>query len=148
MGGIFGTISSKVVSEKDLRILAMHSRQRGREYSGLVYNNERGYVIKRFDYGIINALNKEKWSGFNVVIGNSSSSSKSILDSQPVVRDGIILIHDGIVVNEQDVWEKINIIRKSNNASEIIIGIVLKHFEDGGDIIDLPQKILTLCEGD
>jgi len=146
MCGIFGMISDKTVDEKKLRILAMHSRQRGKEFSGIVYNGENGYRIVRADYNITKVLNKEKWSGSSAIMGFSSPDSNVLLSYQPVVNNGSFLIRDGIIVNEQGPLNSYGI-KQSEKNSELITEIALKHFEEGGNIAELPRKILSLCEG-
>jgi hypothetical protein len=147
MCGIFGAISNGTINEKNLRSLAMYSRQRGFDSSGLVYNKENEYTITRADYDIMKLLKKDKWSGSNVVMGHSRLITNGLYDNQPVVRDGIFVIHNGIIVNEQEIWDSLDIQRHFQIDSETIIGIALKHFNEGGDLAELPKRILATCKG-
>ena len=103
MPGIFGEISNKKADEKNLRSIAMHSRQRGKNSSSIVYNNENYYRITRSDYDIAKVLSKEKWSDSCLVMGQSSPISDGLLNNQPVVNDGIFVIHDGIIINGKEI---------------------------------------------
>lgn len=147
MCGIFGVVSNGVVVEKTIRSLAMHSKQRGFDSSGLVFNNGKGYKITRADYDIMKLLRKNKWSSSNVVMGHSRLITNGLYDNQPVVRDGIFVIHNGIIVNEDDIWGKINVERRFQVDSEAIIGITIAHLDEGGDLAGLPNKILSTCQG-
>ena len=42
-------------------------------------------------------------------IGHSRLITNGLEDNQPVVRDGFCLVHNGIVVNETDVWKRIDV---------------------------------------
>lgn len=147
MCGIFGVISSREINKNHLRILAMHSRQRGSDSSGLVYHDGNGYNVARADYDIMQLLKKENWSGSNVVMGHSRLITNGLLDNQPVVRDGFFVIHNGIIVNEQEIWESLNLQRHFQVDSEAIIAIAIKHLDEGGDLIELPEQILSICQG-
>lgn len=147
MCGIFGSITNVAVKEKKLRFLAMHSRQRGSDSSGLVYYDGNSYKIERADYDITRLLKKVNWTSSNVVMGHSRLITNGLFDNQPVVRDGILVLHNGIIVNDKEIWESINIKQLYQIDSEVIIAITIKHLEEGGDFIDLPEKILTTCEG-
>jgi len=147
MCGIFGVISGRDINKNHLRILALHSRRRGRDSSGLVYYDNNGYKIVRADYDVMQLLKKENWSGSNVVMGHSRLITNGLLDNQPVVRDGIFVIHNGIIVNEQEIWESLNIQRHFQIDSEAIIAIVTKYLDEGGELMELPEQILSICEG-
>lgn len=147
MCGIFGIISDIKPRKEHLRILAMHSRQRGSDSSGLVYYDGNGYKIERADYDIMRLLKKGNWSSSNVVMGHSRLITNGFSDNQPVARDGIFVLHNGIIVNEQAIWKSIDLKRHFQIDSEAIIAIAIKHLDEGGDLVELPEKILSTCEG-
>lgn len=147
MCGIFGAISNNLIDKSKVSKIAMHSRQRGMDSSGLVYKNGEKYEIIRADFDIKNLLKKDKWWDSDIVIGHSRLITNGLLDNQPVVRDGMFLVHNGIIVNEEEIWKKINIERKFQVDSEAIIGVAIKFIEDGKDLEDLPNEILSICEG-
>ena len=47
----------------------------------------------------------------NYVLGHSRLITNGLFDNQPVVRDGLILFHNGIVVNDKYIWSSIGIDR-------------------------------------
>jgi glucosamine--fructose-6-phosphate aminotransferase (isomerizing) len=147
MCGIFGVISKEKVDGKNLFILAKHSRQRGSDSSGLVFSNENSYKITRADYDIMRVIRKEKWSDSKVIMGHSRLITNGLHDNQPVVRDGFILIHNGIIINEQEVWDSLSIQRNFEIDSETIIGVAIEHFKNQGNLLDLPKRILSSCQG-
>ncbi len=147
MCGIFGSVSIREVDDKKVLSLAKHSKQRGCDSSGLAVSDCKMYKITRADYDITKLLSKYKWSGSNVVMGHSRLITNGLLDNQPVVRDGMFVIHNGIIVNEDDIWSSINVKRLFQIDSEAIIGIAIKHLDDGGDFSQLPQQIFSKCQG-
>lgn len=147
MCGIFGEISDQVVNHENIKKLAMHSRQRGFDSSGLVFNYKDEFEIERADYDIGKLLKKGNWKKSNIVMGHSRLITNGLHDNQPVVRDDIFVIHNGIIVNEERIWESIEVDRCFEVDSEAIIGIAIDHLKKGGDILQLSEKILQTCEG-
>ena len=147
MCGIFGIISDCEINRNQLRKLALHARQRGRDSSGLLYFNKVGYKVKRADYDVDKLLKKHSNEHVGVIMGHSRLITNGLSDNQPVVRDGISLIHNGIIVNEEELWSSIDIERKYHIDSEIIIGVALEHLNNGGEIRDVPKKVIDKCHG-
>ncbi len=147
MCGIFGQVSSLKVDQNNLKALVKHSEQRGMDSSGLIYYDDSAYKVERADYKIEKLLNKVKPFGSQLVLGHSRLITNGLGDNQPVVRGNICAIHNGIIVNEEEVWNKLNVERKLKIDSELIVAISEQHLSEGGDISDLPKKILTLCRG-
>mgnify|MGYP003585412502 CR=1 FL=1 len=147
MCGIFGIISDQEINHDNLGVLALHARQRGRDSSGLVYYNGRDYNVSRADYDIRQLLKKEGNIHSNVVMGHSRLITNGLEDNQPVVRDGICVIHNGIIVNDQELWTSLNLERHFKIDSEVILGIALMHLEEGRSLADLSRVILSLCKG-
>lgn len=146
MCGIFGLISEKEINQNHLKFLSSHARQRGRDSSGLIHFTNNEYKIRRADYDISKLLVKNKIDS-TLVLGHSRLITNGLHDNQPVVRDGCFLIHNGIIVNFEEVWEKIDLKPKFQIDSEVILGVALNHLEKGGEIEELPNTILSLCMG-
>ncbi len=147
MCGILGVISSQKINKKNLHILAMYSHRRGSDSSGLVYCNGNNYKVSRADYDIIQLLKKENPINSNVILGHSRLVTNGLLDNQPVVRDGFLVIHNGIIVNEQEIWEFLDLPRYFQIDSEVLIAITMKYLDEGGELKGLPQQIFSMCQG-
>lgn len=147
MCGIFGQISKGKIQKDKLESLVKHSEQRGIDSSGLVYYEENSYKIARADYNIEKLLEKEKPFNSNIVLGHSRLITNGLGDNQPVVRDNICAIHNGIIVNEKEVWENLKIDRKYKIDSELIVAIAEEYLIDNNDISEIPNKILSYCRG-
>ena len=147
MCGIFGIIGDDEVNKRDLLTLAYHARNRGKDSSGLIYIDDQGYVASRADFDLKKLLNRDKYKHSKLVMGHSRLITNGMNDNQPVVRDGIFVLHNGIIINDNDVWSKINIERNFEVDTEILIGITLYHLNSGGKLEDLPKKIFEYCKG-
>lgn len=147
MCGIFGQVSKRKVNKKNLDKLVKHSEQRGVDSSGLIYYENSTYKIERADYNIEKLLNKVKPYDSQIVLGHSRLITNGLGDNQPVVRDNICAIHNGIIVNEKDVWNSIGVERKFQIDSEAIVAIASEHLANGGEVSDIPTKVLSLCRG-
>lgn len=147
MCGIFGQVSSTRVNQDNLKKLVKHSEQRGMDSSGLICYENSVYQIHRADYKIEKLLHDVKPYESKVVLGHSRLITNGLGDNQPVVRGNICAIHNGIIVNEDEAWKKIKVERKLGIDSELIVAISEKHLSEGGELLELPQKILSLCRG-
>ncbi len=147
MCGIFGLFSVGEINEAHLRRLALHARQRGRDSSGLLYHDGTGYEVRRADFDIRKLIDRLQGVRSTVVMGHSRLITNGLGDNQPVVRDGICVLHNGIIVNEDAIWAAVGKERMFQIDTEAINGIAAKHLEDGGAPEGLPGKILGLCKG-
>jgi len=148
MCGIFGIISSEAdVDKHKLEVLVSHAQQRGRDSSGLIYRTGENYRVSRADYDIKRLLKKERPWKSRVVLGHSRLITNGFGDNQPVVRDDLCVIHNGIIVNEDEVWGKLKVTRKYKIDSELIVAIAEEHLKENGELADLPGKIFGHCKG-
>ena len=120
MCGIFGILSNDQISILHLHDLAQHARQRGRDSSGILYTEGSSYQVSRADYDILRFLKKLGPLYTNFAMGHSRLITNGLSDNQPVVRDGLVLIHNGIVVNDDQVW--------SNISKPVNIELILRRF--------------------
>lgn len=147
MCGIFGVVSGSPVIRKDLDALVLHSQQRGRDSSGLILRNGDHYVVHRADYPITRLMGQVSTAKSDVVLGHSRLITNGLKDNQPVVRDGVVVLHNGIVVNHESVWKSLKLQRQLEIDTEVIAAIAIEHLQDGGDVATLPARVLELCEG-
>lgn len=147
MCGIFGVISKSKVSKPALQILANHARQRGRDSSGLIHKEDKVCHVQRADYDIKTLLSKVKPYLSTYVFGHSRLITNGLGDNQPVVRGDILVIHNGIIVNENDIWKNIEAKRLLKIDSEAIAAIAELHISNGKDLNLLPEAVLSQCKG-
>jgi glutamine---fructose-6-phosphate transaminase (isomerizing) len=147
MCGIFGQISKNSVNRRKLNKLVKHSEQRGIDSSGLISYEECGYKISRADYNIEKLINKVHPYNSNMVLGHSRLITNGLGDNQPVVRSNICVIHNGIIINEKDIWESLKVERKYTIDSEVIVAIAKEHLANDGKIQGIANKVLSTCRG-
>lgn len=147
MCGIFGIVSAQTIEPKDLSTLARHGEQRGQDSSGLVVAETGGYNVQRADYAIRKLLRSVSVPPTGFTMGHSRLITNGLSDNQPVVRDGIIVIHNGIIVNHADIWPTLGKERQLQVDSEVIAAIAAEHIEAGGAVEEIADKVLSACKG-
>ncbi len=128
MCGIFGLIVQKESDlepkfiKKSLTTLARLSESRGKDASGLVFRNESDGELRVVKGAVpITRLLKKKeivdqidniirQQGTFAVMGHArlvtNGSQSNAENNQPVVKDGVVGIHNGIIVNEKELWSR------------------------------------------
>lgn len=147
MCGIFGIISKENISKKELDLLAHHAEQRGRDSSGLFFSDLNGYSVFRATEPISKLLKTIKFPQSSFITGHSRLITNGLADNQPVYRDGVCVIHNGIVVNHESIWSSLNKERLQEIDTEVIAAIVAESIEQGESINDIAKKVLEKCTG-
>jgi glucosamine--fructose-6-phosphate aminotransferase (isomerizing) len=147
MCGIFGIISGSRINTKNLKKLVKHSQQRGKDSSGLITYNRNNYFITRADYEISKLLERVKPYESKIVLGHSRLVTNGMNDNQPVLRNGLICIHNGIIVNEEEIWQTCNLKRQLQIDSEAILALAEFYLNKSDDISGLAPFILARVQG-
>lgn len=146
MCGIFGIVNSNNGSKAAISRLAKHSEQRGKDSSGIVYSSNGSYCVDRADFKITKLINRIDFSRTNFVMGHSRLITNGFLDNQPVVRDNVIVIHNGIIVNDDEAWSFTKRKRDLQIDTEIINAIAADCI-DTSRIEEISKKVLEICTG-
>ena len=147
MCGIFGQISKKRISKEKFEKLVKHAKQRGVDSSGIVYYDTDVYKISRADYNIEKLLKNVNPYESKVAFGHSRLITNGFNDNQPVIRDRICVIHNGIIVNEQRIWDNIGLDRLCKIDSECIVATAQHCLKSGLSVDEIPEKVLSMCQG-
>ncbi len=147
MCGIFGVVSKNSINQDELELLARHAEQRGKDSSGLFFSNTLGYDIHRADTPITALLKRVSTATTGFVMGHSRLITNGLADNQPVYRDGVCVVHNGIVVNHEALWEQLGKTPKLVIDTEIIAAIAADYLENGGLVECIADKVLGLCQG-
>jgi glucosamine--fructose-6-phosphate aminotransferase (isomerizing) len=150
MCGIFGIISFSSLPADAFRTLAHHAEQRGRDSSGMMFWTGDEYKVVRADYPITRLLRECAPSQGNVshlLMGHSRLITSGLKDNQPVFYNGIAALHNGIIVNEAEIWRKLGKPRKLDVDSEAIPAIAEYLLDKGFAVEGLPAQILDMCQG-
>jgi glucosamine--fructose-6-phosphate aminotransferase (isomerizing) len=149
MCGIFGSIALKnvTVNLNNLNKLAFYSKQRGKDSSGLIYFNSGEYKVARSDFEITTLIKNVQLSNSVLILGHSRLITNGLSDNQPVVRKNIAALHNGIIVNEFQIWEQLSLKREFTIDSEVIVAIAEEYLKNEGDVSNLSKVILSKCKG-
>lgn len=147
MCGIFGIISSSPIDCRDVKQLSSYAEQRGRDSSGLFFSNNNSYSICRANNPITALLKSVSLSSSKFVMGHSRLITNGLADNQPIYRDSICAIHNGIIVNEGQVWNELPYDRLQEIDSELIVALAATVLGKGGSIDDIAEYVLDRCVG-
>lgn len=146
MCGIFGYVGPEPLDKASAKTLVTHAQQRGRDSSGLVVRGLDGFHAYRADYPIGWLLRRTPPFG-NTFFGHSRLVTNGTGDNQPVLREQVLVLHNGIVVNEQKIWDTLGKKPELQVDTEVIPAIISSHLAGGGTIETAAARVLELCEG-
>jgi glucosamine--fructose-6-phosphate aminotransferase (isomerizing) len=162
MCGIFGVFIKQGSEyrcgfiDKTLKTIALLSEARGKDSSGLAYvdfKNKQKHVFKGA-VSISDLLKSEDIIDFErsenlsalvkqgypfAAIGHArlvtNGSQLHNINNQPVIKDGIVGIHNGIIVNTDNLWaEEPGLKREFEIDTEIFLSLVRKSLNHGGSL--------------
>ncbi len=174
MCGIFGVIVNKTSNYKprflknSLENLAALSESRGKDSSGICFRNDKKSqfdilkatgpitnLLKQKEYKILLKENlgiyEKNMSNF-VSFGHSrlvtNGSQLQEYNNQPVIKDGLIVIHNGIITNVEDLWIKNTQLKKEFDLdTEIMLAMMRENLSCGDSIDKSINKIISSVEG-
>jgi glucosamine--fructose-6-phosphate aminotransferase (isomerizing) len=141
---IFGLISKTSVNKKSLRIIVKHSEQRGVGPSGLIHLKDSGYQVNRVDLNVEKLLGKINPYNSNIFLEHSRSITNGLGDNQPIVKNNLCVIHNGIMINEKEVWENLVTKRELTIDSESTVSIASGQVKNEAYFIDIPKSDMHL----
>ncbi len=175
MCGIFGVIATNnnkydiKTLQRVLRKVASLSESRGKDSSGICFKNEQSEsfsVLKSTEAitGLLdsiefqNILNenlnlfKENQSKNFISFGHSrlvtNGSQLSDENNQPVVKDDIVAIHNGIIVNVDELWNNYpQIQREYEIDTEVLLSLFRHNLTLGQNSIVALQNALNEIKG-
>ncbi|WP_309615824.1 hypothetical protein [Salinibacterium sp.] len=146
MCGIFGFIGPDDLDSTSVNTLVKHAQQRGRDSSGMVIRGADNFHAYRADYPIGWLLKRAPALG-NLFFGHSRLVTNGTGDNQPVLREQVVVLHNGIIVNEEKIWSKLGKSPKLSVDSETIPAIIASHLEGGGSVENAAARVLEMTEG-
>jgi glucosamine 6-phosphate synthetase-like amidotransferase/phosphosugar isomerase protein len=148
MCGIFGVITSKqsIYSKeflaKSLKQLALLSETRGKDSSGLcTYNGAKNRIeVLKGPIPIKQLFNKKAIKNVVSTAFSKGESAKYAFgharlvtngtqlddaNNQPVIKDGVVGVHNGIIVNVEELWaDNANINRENEIDTEVMLALI------------------------
>ncbi|MGV8970454.1 MAG: hypothetical protein ACOH1J_08390 [Microbacteriaceae bacterium] len=146
MCGIFGFIGPDELDSTSAKTLVKHAQQRGRDSSGMVIRNTDSYQAYRADFPIDRLLKRIPPLG-NLFFGHSRLVTNGTGDNQPVTRDQIMVLHNGIVVNHEAIWPLLGKTPEQEIDTEVIPAIIASHLAEGGTVETAAARVISVAEG-
>lgn len=165
MCGIFGLASGKqsklseVTAKEIIDRLFLLSESRGKESSGVAVMDEGGILVYKHAKRAARLVGCGEYrrlmgraAARRTVIGHARLVTNGAMEdnnnNQPVIKDGIVGVHNGIVVNDGELWRAFpGLRRKSAVDTEILFGLV-RHFLDAGSALaDSVRETFRLIKG-
>jgi glutamine---fructose-6-phosphate transaminase (isomerizing) len=176
MCGIFGLVigeNLKLSPNELMRIINYMfklSESRGKEASGLAVRVKQSiYVFKepisssrllktdKYQNLFKTTIKHEGYKGVQlqspfVVLGHSrlqtNGSSEINSNNQPVVKDGAVGIHNGIIVNDEKLWKSFPTLKKKYDVdTEVFLSLLQMFRTQGRSIVEAVRNVFELIEG-
>ena len=173
MCGIFGVIVKKNAPvktsfiQKSLYTIAKYSQSRGKDSSGIVFKNnleekfnlikgdipvtelQENSTFKKYlteSLGAFSTGNNFQAIGHARLVTNGSQLLEE--NNQPVIKDGIIGIHNGIIINVDELWEdNPDITRTYDIDTEILLALIRSKLNKEQNLIQSISSVLNSIEG-
>ena len=146
MCGIFGVLSKNKINKKDFKKLALLSRERGKDSSGFLILNKH-YYIKKYARDVKETINKLIPLIDNFAMGHSRLITNSTQDNQPILREEICCIHNGIIVNFKELFSKFQLNQKFEIDTEILPVLINYFLKKNYSLDKSINEILAICKG-
>jgi len=146
MCGIFGIISNTNFDFNDLKILAKNARQRGKDSCGFLEYDGYKYSVSRYDLDLKTTINNINKKG-KIIIGHSRLVTNSMVDNQPILKYNISVIHNGIIVNFENLFSKFKFNQDLKIDTEIIVELFHFFLNQSKDLEAVINSVLSLIEG-
>lgn len=173
MCGIFGIITKPGKDfpqgsiKNNLKSIAKFSESRGKDSSGMAFRNikkEKIDVIKgdipirdllkskAFNNSLQNALESKKETNGFAAFGHArlvtNGSQLQEVNNQPVVKDDMLCIHNGIITNVDEIWKENPELKKEFLIdTEIIPALLRKKIQEGNSLSAALYNSLSVIEG-
>jgi glutamine---fructose-6-phosphate transaminase (isomerizing) len=166
MCGIFGIILKPGTKYPEsslkgsLKKIALFSESRGKDSSGVAFRNtaENSIDVIKGDIPVSTLIRDERYlnclgdalghyasgSGFTVfgharLVTNGSQLHE--VNNQPVVKDDILVIHNGIIVNVDEIWENHPELKREYSIDTEIIPALIRNG------LDQSKSLIAACNG-
>ena len=168
MCGIYGYINTKKdVDKKNLRSTIKNlfdlSESRGKEAAGIAISTENKISIYKDS---VSASEMQKSKEYKLFLDETMNFKESVAilgharlvtngfqainaNNQPVCKHNMIIIHNGIIVNDNELWEKYSSMHRNANVDTEVIPSLINYFlESGSSLVDSLVKTFHEIKGE
>jgi glucosamine 6-phosphate synthetase-like amidotransferase/phosphosugar isomerase protein len=82
-----------------------------------------------------------------IAVGHSRLITNGMDDNQPVVLGGVVVLHNGIVVNHEELWSSLESRRQLSIDTEVIAAIADAYLQQHRTLDGVGAEILKQCLG-
>jgi asparagine synthetase B (glutamine-hydrolysing) len=148
------------------------SESRGREAAGLSIRTNRAIYVCKSPTSASHFINSSKYKQmFRDALGESNSERNRTLNrshvavighsrlatsgtqamnsnNQPVIKDGIVIVHNGIIVNDELLWKQFpTLTRQFEVDTEVICALIRMFIHEDKTLVEAVQKTFARLEG-
>jgi hypothetical protein len=174
--GIFGVLIGKDVnlSVQELANITSHlfnlSESRGKEASGIAIRVNHSVYIFKEPISSSELVKSDKYQklfrskipteGYTngslntpfAILGHSRLQTNGLSEinsnNQPVVKDGAIGIHNGIIVNDNELWKSFPTLRRKYDVdTEVFLGLLQMYRKQGNSIVNAIRNVFGKIDG-
>ena len=115
--------------------------------SGLCFIEKSEFKIVKADFRLKKLLKNQKVSPTRLIAGHSRLVTNGMEDNQPVVSENVVVLHNGIIVNQEALWETIKRKKTLEIDTEILNALVETFLETDDDLDKLSKLLISKCRG-
>ncbi len=165
MCGILGFVKKEnskvdeIGTENLLKHLYSFSESRGHDSSGIAVLRGKDIFVNKRALPASKYINTKAYKkllknskGIKAVIAHArmetNGSFSESINNQPVVKDGLVTVHNGIIVNNKELWKRIpQIKRKFDINTEVFNSLVGYYLKKEKNLFKCVEKTLKVLEG-
>ena len=145
MCGIFGIVGPSKNNKSYIEKLSNFANVRGQDSSGiLIYNHQ--YKVIKADYSIKKLLKKVNFNKNQLCLGIGRLITNDNSQNQPFLKKGICVFHNGIVVNDKQIFDREKVYPTSSLDTEVFYAMASK-VDREKDLENLHNRMIANCEG-
>jgi hypothetical protein len=113
-----------------------------------LYFDSGAYKAVRADYRITALLKRIDIASAGFAMGHTRLITNGQADNQPVIRDDLAIIHNGIITNDAEYWASSKLQRLFSIDTEALLGVAVEELANqGGLVAELFSRTVTLLKG-
>lgn len=167
MCGMFGFVNNSPIDldkrnyRKEFKDLFSLAKSRGKDASGLVICNDKGINIFKAPLSAKSFIQLDSYKKFinqhkqfkiNFAFGQTGSATNGFQtkneNNQPIKSTNFVMIHNGIIVNNQDLWNEINPkIKCPESDTKILLAYLQKIFNKTSNLALSVQILFQKIKG-
>ena len=156
MCGIFGIFEESNKKQELFYDLGCLSESRGKEASGFVVIDDENLFIKKYptkfrNNNVKSFLNNLKTVNDIKLFGHTrletSGNNKNPFNNQPIETNEIIILHNGIITNYNQINKKFGF-NKNTELDSFVINELLQYYLSNYNVLDAFKKTLNEIEGE